>query len=230
MKNSIRPLKTAIAAFAALSLLSTANAAIVSVTDGNGNTFGDTGGFAIDFDATTGLTADWLPDLSTSQLYSIDSVTVFQGSIGNTTDTVRLGVYTTLIGTVLSGFQGVSTNTINLAGVVESDPLNFSFSGINVTPQTDPGSGTDIRYFIFQTGTTALTSVDGQSTRVPVRRIDAENGAFGDELSGIIRSDAGGAQLNRSPEYSATITAVPEPSTLGLLCIAGAAIAARRRR
>jgi hypothetical protein len=214
---------------AALISLGTAHAATVVVTDGNLNQFGDIGGFALDFDTTTGLTANYEPDL-TSQLYTIDSVTLYRGTDAST-GTIYLGVYSTYAGGTLGGFQGVSNNTVILGDLAASQAFTFNFSNITVTPEANPGQGNDIRYFVFQTGTTALTAVAGQSTRVPIRRIDGENGQFNDELSTVIRSDTGEVLAStRAVEYSATITPVPEPTALGLLGLAGVALASRRRR
>lgn len=239
---------------AAIIALSTGQAATVIVTDGAANNFGTTGGVALDFDTTLGLTADYIADLTT-QLYSIDSVTLYlappdAGSSTNApspnTATVRLGVYSTLTGTsgtggapsTLGGFLGFSNNTVDLATVGTNNPFTFNFSGLTVTPQADPGTGTDVRYFIFQTDTAVKTELS-QSTAVAIRRIDAEAGSFADELAAILQNNAGGPggagadvrlRTNRAPEYSATITAVPEPTALGLLGIAGVALVSRRRR
>ena len=207
----------------------TAQAATVAVTDGNLNQFGDIGGFAIDFDATTGLTANYEPDLVAGQPYNLNNVTVYRGSDAST-GTVYLGVYTSYSANVLSGFLGSSINTLTLNTLAASDPMSFNFTGLTVTPQSNPASGGDVRYFVFQSGTTALTAVGGQSIRVPVRRIDGEVGSFADELSQVIRSDNGDQPANRAVEYSATITPVPEPSGFALLGIASAALMRHRRR
>jgi len=234
--NPPRSYKGAIAAFAALTLLSAANAATVSVRDGANNNFGDAGGVAIDFDATTGLAADWEPDLSISQTYSIDSLTLFRSSTSVSTGIVYLGVYTSIgapTERTLGGFQGVSTNTVDLALLNASDPFTFTFSGFNVTPEQNAGSGADIRYFVFQTGTTALANITG-SVRVPIRRIDDTTtpAGFSHQLGALLQNNDPTRILraDRAPEYLATITPIPEPSALALLGIAGAVIAARRRR
>lgn len=234
MTHEPRSLQTCLAAFAALSLMSVANAETVSVTDGTANNFGDTNGVAIDFDATTGLAANWTPDLSTSQQYSIDSVTLFNTSnaADSSTATVRLGVYTTLTGETVGGFQGVSTNTIDLSTVALGTPFTFNFSGISVTPGMNAGTGADIRYFAFQIGDTAITDLRAESTRVPIRRIDAETGSFTDELAAVIQASgntSSGLVGNRAPEYSATITPVPEPSA-AIMLLGGAGILGVLRR
>ena len=223
----------AILAAGIMAAAGTAGAATVTVTDGTGNNFDDTFGFAIDFDATTGLAADWQPDL-TAEPYNIDNFTVYRSTTAAPTFTgeVRLGVYTTLTGSTLGGFQGVSSNTVTLGSLAASDPLTFNFSGIAVTPETNPGAGNDIRYFVFQTGETAITNYITQGTAVPYRRIDGFNGQFADELAGVLGGNSATATLrtDRVPEYTATLSAVPEPSALGLLGASAAALASRRRR
>jgi hypothetical protein len=42
-----------------------------------------------------------------------------------------------------------------------SQAFTFNFSGINVTPEANPASGNDIRYFVFQSGTQPITAVAG---------------------------------------------------------------------
>jgi hypothetical protein len=210
--------------------LGTTHAQTVTVDDGGATQFGDTGGFAIDFDTTTGLTANWEPDL-TSQLYSIDRITVYRGTEA-LTGTVRLGVYTTLTIGTLGGFQGVSNNTVTLDGVAQDAPLTFTFSNITVTPQANPGAGDDIRYFVFQTGSDPITNLATESTRVAIMRAEGGDGQFNDELSAILQIGGNGLGLrtDRAPEYMAMITPVPEPTTFGLLGLAGVALASRRRR
>lgn len=241
-----RSLKTIAAALAAISLAGAANAATVLVTEiaSPGDNFGDTGGVAIDFDSTsTGITANWTPDLVAGQQYNIDNITLYRSSTEASTGTVRLGVYTTLTinpmdpnDTILGGFVGVSSNTIDLSTLAASQAFTFNFTGITVTPETNLGSGGDIRYFVFQTGTTAITGlnvVNDGAVRVPIRRIDAADGQFADELGGILQIESGtgrGLVTTRAPEYGATITAVPEPSAFALLGLASAAVAIRRRR
>ena len=237
MTHEPRSLQTCLAAFAALSLMSVANAETVTVTDAANNNYGNANGVAIDFDATTGLAANWTPDL-TSQEYSINSVTLYQstGLPGSgsepSTATVRLGVYTTLTGETVGGFQGVSTNTIDLSTVALGTPFTFNFSGISVTPGMNAGTGADIRYFAFQIGDTAITDLRAESTRVPIRRIDAETGSFTDELAAVIQASgntSSGLVGNRAPEYSATITPVPEPSA-AIMLLGGAGILGVLRR
>ena len=56
----------------------------VAVTEaGTANGYGDFSGLAIDFDATTGISADWVPDLIADSLYSVDSISVFNRNSSN---------------------------------------------------------------------------------------------------------------------------------------------------
>lgn len=202
-------------------------AELISVTDGAGNNYGNTEGFAIDFDSTsTGITADWSPDLSAGTLYSVDSVSIFEE---NNLDTdFFLGVYTGLSGTTPSGFLGVSDNTVNFSD--QAGIVTWNFSGITVTPETNPGSGGDVLFFLYQEGTTALGAVPNRGNNTTAyRRIDGENGSFADELSAVIDGGVSTAlRINRSPEYQAQVSvAIPEPQTVGLLLLGVAAVGRR---
>jgi hypothetical protein len=91
-----------------------ASAEIINTGDGGTTAFGDTQGFAIDFDSTLVANADWTPDLVAASTYNLNSVNITYGGPGTDGDNgiaKYLGVYTSLSGGVLSGFQGASTNT-----------------------------------------------------------------------------------------------------------------------
>lgn len=238
-------MKKTLIVLSAIALVAAAQAEIVSVTDAAGNNYGKTSGVAIDFDATTGLTADWTPDLVAGQQYRVDSLTLFLGGQGVIDEDLYLGVYTGLdeqLGTqaaaTLSGFQGVSDNTINLSSAALNTALTWNFTGdaFQVTSESNPGAGGDILYFVLQTGTGALADTGSiQSDDRPFRRINS-NGSFDDELSATIHGSrnnlVGDPDLvfDRALEYEAEVTAIPEPATLGMVALFGGGILFMRRR
>lgn len=214
-----------------------ASAATVVVTDGNGNNFGDSGGFRIDFDSTAipvtasvdGVAAgssDWSPGLVDGQAYSVDSVSIRYGGSQATTDPKFVGVYTDLSAGVLSGFVGVSDNAVNFALAAADTWQQFNFTGLNVTVDSAVGSGSGLLYFVFQSGTSAIASLE---TAVSLHR---NNGFPADDQMPDWHSNIlafGAVQAPRAAEYQATLTAVPEPSAL-VLALGGAALLFRRHR
>ena len=79
--------------YTSLSLALAASAQAATVAVGNSTPiYGATQGIAIDFDTTTGIAADWTPDLSSSTTYNINSVSVRES---NSVDAdIYLVVYT----------------------------------------------------------------------------------------------------------------------------------------
>jgi len=220
-----------------LAALMTSAQAVTLATDiqNSGATFGDVQGVAIDFDSTDTAGNTATPALMDGTSYYINDITFrvdsSHANFGATAD-VFLGVYTTMTLTGdLSGFLGTSTSavTITAGGGTNATTWNFSNPAITVTSATDPGAGTDQRYFVFQSGTTAVTTLGAAGNiTVPVKRAGT---AYASSLSGIIRTTGvAGPLTNRSPDFTATITVVPEPSTGALLGLAGLALILRRRK
>lgn len=197
-----------------IGLVSMVSAENVSATDGDGNLYGNTEGFRVDFDATPASMADWMPDLVSGQTYSLDWLSVRNGTNTDATP-LYLGVYTGLSSGVWSGFLGVSDNAIDLASVAAGAWAQYTFTGINVTVDSTAGSGSGMLYFLFQTDTAA------HSAAMVNRSIQRNNGfpsdpAMGSWLANIV---AYGAVVDaRAPEYQAQVT-IPEPATLVLLCL-----------
>ncbi len=161
--------------------------------------------------------------------YTIDSVAFrVDSNSGKLLDSVNvyLGVYTGLdaAGT-LSGFGGVSTSAITIVKNAGINYHTWTFSGNTVTPEASPGSGGDQRFFVFQTGTAALTTLP--TLDIPLMR---SGDSYSNRFSGVLRFD-GLLVSNRSPDYTATITPVPEPSSTTFLGgLLGFALLLRRRK
>lgn len=173
--------------------------ASVTATDGGTTVYGSCNGFAIDFDATVAPSAVWTPSLSAGQTYAINSVSLKNAS-GNTGN-YYLGVYTGFSGGSLSGFKGVSDAANNFA-TSPNGWLTFTFSNINyvVTADFTAGSGSGMVYFVYQSGTSALSS---PNVTLGTERFGADT-YMTNSLAGIIAF--GGVVANRSPQYQATIT------------------------
>ena len=184
---------------AALLAAGSASAASVTATDGGTAVYGACNGFAIDFDATAAPNAVWSPALVNGQTYTLNSVAV-KNSTGNSGN-YYLGVYTGFSGGNLSGFQGVSDSANNFANS-PNNWLAFTFSNLNqkITVDSTVGSGFGMRYFVYQSGTSALTSPN----------VTLATDKFGTDtymtnsLASVIAY--GGLVANRSPQYQATIT------------------------
>ena len=231
-------MKTAITHLFALACIAgTSSAASVIVTDGDGNAYGDAAGFRIDFDSTTipvvtsteGVNAgasDWSPALVSGQSYSLDSVSIRYSGAQAVTTPKYVGVYTGFEAGVLSGFQGVSNNAVDFALATSGTWHGFAFSSISLTVDSTVGSGSGLLYFVFQTGTSAVSALE---TTVGLQR---NNGFPGDDQMPVWHSNIlafGAVQTTRAAEYQATLTAVPEPSSFAL-ALGGAGLMIRRRR
>jgi hypothetical protein len=114
--------------------------------------------------------------------------------------------------------------------------LTFNFSGISATADATAGSGSGLLHFAFQTVTTAIPNFTGNNgtggIAMPLNVFGTQAAGVGiaDTFSAILQTDTQ-LRTNRSAEYSATITPVPEPSAaLMLLGGAGMLSVFRRRR
>lgn len=209
-------------------------AEFVSVTDADSNGYGDFSGLVIDFDATTGLAADWTPDLVDGQVYSVDSISVWARSATYDAD-LYLGVYSGVAKTNTSGaytygsFLGASDATVNLA-TVGTGKVTWDFSGINVTADNVAGGGSGELFFVLQTATTAQNQLIDVGNTAGIRRIDGGDGSYTDELAAILHDDTEFLKTARTPEYEAQITAIPEPATLSMIALFGVGVLFIRRR
>jgi glucuronoarabinoxylan endo-1,4-beta-xylanase len=179
--------------------LASSPAQSVNATDGGTAIYGDCKGIAIDFDATVVPSAVWTPGLSAGQTYAVNSVSI-RNAAGNTGN-YYIGVYTSYSGGSLSGFKGVSDTANNFA-TAPNGWLTFTFSNINhvVTADSTPGSGSGLVYFVYQAGTSAVSS---PTVSLGTYRFAADT-YMTNSLAGII--NFGGVVATRSPQYQATIT------------------------
>ena len=176
-------------------------AASVTATDGGTAVYGACNGVAIDFDATAAANASWSPSLVSGQIYTLNSVAI-KNSTGNT-GSYYLGVYSGFSGGTLSGFKGVS-DTANSFANSPNNWLTFTFSNLNYNVIVDStvGSGSGLLYFVYQSGTSAITSPN----------VTLATDKFGTDtymtnsLASVIAY--GALVANRSPQYQATITPV----------------------
>ncbi len=216
-KKTYLAIGLAIGVAAQAEVIQTANESTASYTSARG--------FGIDFDSTTSTSdAIWSPALTNGTTYRINTISVRSGNTEN--DDLYLGVYTGLSGITLSGFLGASDGTANMSGTSGGDLVSWSFANtdMRVTSEANAGAGGDQLFFMFQTGTAALTDLS-EGNRTPVRRA---SDSYANRLSGILTATQ--AQYNRSPDYAATITVIPEPATLGMIAVAGGGLLFIRRR
>ncbi len=203
------------------------HAASIFASDGDGNVYGDAAGLAIDFDSSSAALADWTPDLVAGQTYSLNSVSVRYGSSELVADDKYLGVYTGFASGILSGFLGTSANAIDFTSATAGSWQQFNFTGLNVTVDSTAGSGSGLLYFVYQTSTADRSGM-GTETTVQTQRFNGETGNMAATLSSILAF--GTAQAARSPEYQATLTPVPEPTSFALAGLSAAALLVRRRK
>jgi len=198
------------------------------------NTYGDMQGFAIDFDSSAANRATATPVLTNGVTYSLDDVAVrvatSNGKFGATRDSY-LGVYTTIANNgTLSGFLGASDNAVTLTDGSGKAYQTWDFSNINVTVDDVKGSGSGLLYFVFQLTDSALITLD-TTGNFDTPCIRDTNGSMNNDLSAIVRGDGNNRVItSRAVLYTAHLTAIPEPATLGLIAVmAGGLLFVRRR-
>ena len=190
-------------------LAAVSQAATITVDDDatGGNSYGNTQGFAIDFDATPPaadptVTTGWDPPLEVGKTYALNSISIqYGGSVTTGSAVVYLGVYNAGLG---EGFVGVSTNTIDFETVAADEWVTFEFEGINVTVDSTVGSGTGLLYFRYQSDPTAGSGFGEISTR----RLNYD-AAMTQGLASIIAYNT--LQGARAPEYMADIGSKDSP-------------------
>lgn len=202
--------------------------------------FGSTGGVAVHFDASA-VPASASSNIAVNGLvagttYFIDSLTLVASNQAVSTTPWYLGVYTGLtagIGsTSVTGFQGVSNQAIDWSTIGEGNDINYSFSGITFTSNADLADTSDLRFFILQSGTAAITELPIiPNNQTGIQRLG--NAADVDSRTGIVQTPNGmsiGLRGDRAPLIDVTFSAVPEPSSFALILLSGIFAVTRRRR
>lgn len=231
-------------------LLLTGSASADIVVAGGGSNFGATAGVGVQFDASpvgAGATGNIaVTELVDGGTFSVDSLTL--NAVGNTqrtnTTPFFLGVYNSIgpadgtDGTIvpLSGFQGVSSNSVIFNDLDALQAFTFSFSDILVTANADLADLSDELFFVFQDSQEAITALPAIANNTTgIDRL--ANGADVDSRVQIIQvPNALGVVLraDRAPRINVSVsqvlTAIPEPSSLALVCLSGVFAVARRRR
>lgn len=230
-------------------LLLTGPASADIVVDGGGSNFGATAGVGVQFDASP-VPASASGNIAVSELvdggtFSVDSITLSAAANNLVFDNpLFLGAYTSVgpaDGTdptivPVSGFQGISNESVTFSGLTAGDDFTFTFSGLNVTSNADITDLSDQLFFLFQEGTDPLTQLPSiPNNQTGIDRL--ANNADVDSRVQIIQVPNSGAvvfRADRAPSINVGVTQiaaqVPEPSSLALLGLSSVFAFARRRR
>lgn len=206
-------------------------ASTILITDGgNGNPYGDTDGFVVDFDSSY----DWTPPLVAGQTYRIDSVSIWEASSAkdpaNSTP-----VYLSVFGSSFAGFTGdtsashlgFSDNAIDHTATPDTTKITYTFTNLFVTADADGAlSGSGLLYFTWDDDTIRNNFQPSGGVH-PFQRLDSNPQAvdFGAAIYAF-----GAIQTARVPEIEISVTLIPEPSSFGLAALAGIGCLLRRRR
>ena len=202
-------------------------------TNDDANTGSGDFGQAFVLDADSGFTAD---------SYTLNTATFFRGSDAGGSSTLFLDVYqntgadesATFSGSGAPAgvtYLGSSINSVNHDTASQGDALDFAFADIVLDSETK-------YYFVFSTNGIAGALV-GTSTRQ--LQVDNNAAAFNyvniddvDTAPLLAGNEAGDTGLSSGTanehRFTATVTAVPEPSSMALLGLGGLLVAARRRK
>ncbi len=226
--------RTLIGFVTAIMVAATASAELLTLTDGgDGLPYGDTEGFVIDFDSSF---TSWSTTLVAGQSYSVDTISIWEASdSGGAADSPP--VYLSVFDSTFGGFDGDtsaeylghSDNAIDHDLTPDTSKITYTFTGIQVTADSDGSlSGSGLLYFFWDDDTTRNNW--GTSGGVqPYQRIDSNPDAT-DPAYGAAIHAFGSIQGFRVPEIEVSVTAIPEPATMGLVGIFGAGVLFVRRR
>lgn len=134
--------------------------------------------------------------------------------------------------TTVSGFQGVSDQAFDFSLIGEGNNISYTFSGITFTSNADLADTSDLRFFVLQESTTAITELPAITANTTgIQRL--ANAADVDSRVGIIQTPNNiglGLRLDRAPLIDVGFTPVPEPSSFALALLSGIFAITRRRR
>lgn len=210
-----------------------ASAELLTLTDGgDGSPYGDTEGFVVDFDSSF---TSWSTTLVAGQSYSVDSISIWEASDAVAGD--RPPVYLSVFDSTFGGYDGdtsaehlgFSDNAIDHGLTPDTSKITYTFTGITVTADSDGAlSGSGLLYF-FWDDDTIRNNFSGSGGVQPYQRIDS-NPSASDPAYGAAVHAFGAIQTSRVPEIEISVTAIPEPATIGLVGIFGAGVFFVRRR
>ena len=168
--------------------------------------YGNSHGLVIDFDSTTPIQAYITKPLIQGATYSIRSLSLRIDPKNKDflfTTRAYIAVYSSLTESEkLSGFLGISDAPVMIPKNSRARFYTWSFSGITVTPEANPGEGKDCLYFIFQKNKIPLTELT--DLNLPLSRSET---SFENTFSTIIRSAFRKTILkNRTPNYKVTLS------------------------
>jgi hypothetical protein len=115
-------------------------------------------------------------------------------------------------------FLGASANSIDTSGSANTDPLNYTFSGVTVAPDRDV-------FIVFST-----TSTAGSFVQANLKSINETAPTYSNLLTADVE-DINGNDAAESIHFDGDFTEViPEPATMGLVATAGVLLMLMRRR
>ena len=171
------------------------------------NAYGQTQGIVIDFDSITAPASSRSEPLIEGKTYSVDSLSLRVDSDHEaflSSEKIYIGVYKNLTEQTerLSGFLGVSDTPLNIKKDSGTSTYTWTFSGITVTPETNPTEGNDRLFFIFQKEKAPLTRLEDFD--VPIMRSEIP---FQNSLVTIIRENFRKTIIrDRTPDYKVTLS------------------------
>lgn len=219
------------------------SAEVITIDSGNASGAYDTlVGFVVDVDTTYNSSAPthstgWQGSLVAGQQYRIDSISLWEYSDTSTAnennDTpVYLSVYDYEAWDANGGFNGSagtthlkhSDNAIAHTDTVDGTKITYTFTDLTVTAGSDGWLGDGSLLFSWDDDTTANNY--GSQGIHGLARVNADTATYGAAVMG----QGSWLRTDRVTDIEITVTAIPEPATLGLIAIFGGSVLFIRRR